>query len=156
MSNDIRYFKRKIFGGFDSHDVIKYIEELAGQRNKYKYLGEKLEKELAELNGELKRLQDELANADKRFLTYKVSALESASANLTELENSFSDIRMDMEATTSQVASEFDKITGTLEMLTSVMDKTGMRFSELRSIVEDEKCEMSVASELPHTPGFVL
>jgi chromosome segregation ATPase len=155
MGNDIRYFKRKIFGGFDSHDVIKYIEELAGQRNKYKYLGEKLEKELAVLNAELKRLQDELANADRRFLTYKVSALENASTNLTELENSFSDIRMDMENTTAQVSSEFEKITGTLEMLTSVLDKTGMRFSELRSIIEDEKGEMG-ASDLPETPGFVL
>ena len=60
MSGDVKHFKRRFFGGFDTTDVMLYIEELAAQRNKYKSTGDRLEAELKTLNAELHSLNSEI------------------------------------------------------------------------------------------------
>lgn len=137
MNGDVRHFRRKLFGGFDSHDVMRYIEELAGQRNKYKITGDKLESELKNLNTEIRRLQSALDESDQR-IRY---TLDEASSSIATLKDSYSDIQSEMETTTNTISNELAKLSSTLEILSSVIDKTGSRFSELQSTMHHDKTD---------------
>lgn len=145
MIGDIRHFRRRVFGGFDTSDVMKYIEELAGQRNKYKMTGDKLEAELKNLNAEIKRLQSELDSADKRIMDIKVRAVEDASESVSELKDKYTSIRTEMEVTTSTICSELSKLNDTLTTLSTMLDNTGYRFSELQTAVDEEKADAIAA-----------
>jgi chromosome segregation ATPase len=141
MSGDVRHFRRKFFGGFDTSDVMLYIEELAAQRNKYKTTGDKLELELKSLSSEIKRLQSELDSADRRISDIKVRSLDEAGNSITTLKETYTNIRTEMESTTSTISSELSRLNNTLASLSSVLDKTGYRFTELQTLVEHEKAE---------------
>lgn len=139
MSGDIRHFRRRLFGGFDENDVMRYIEELAAQRNKYKLTGDRLEKELFDLNAEIKSLQSELDDADRRIMEIKLRTLDEASDSLSSLNDSYSSMRSEVETTAFAISSELTKLSTTLSCLTTVLDKTGRRFTELQTLLEDEK-----------------
>ena len=148
MSGDIRHFRRRLFGGFDENDVMKYIEELAGQRNKYKLTGDRLEKDLKNLQYELDRLQGELNEADQRIMDIKINSLSQAGSNISSLKESYLNIRSQMENTAQTISGELSKLNSTLTLLSSVLDKTGFRFSELETSVEREKAAV-IASWQP-------
>lgn len=135
MNGDIRYFRRKLFGGFDSRDVMRYIEELAGQRNTYKMTGDKMELELKKLNGEIKRLQNELDEADRRIK----DTLGEASSNIASFKDKYASIQTEMETTTNAISNELAKLNSTLTDLSDVIDQTGSRFTELQAMVGHNK-----------------
>jgi chromosome segregation ATPase len=139
MSGDIRHFRRRFFGGFDENDVMRYIEELAAQRNKYKLTGDRLEKELFDLNAEIKSLQSELDEADRRIMEIKLKTLDEASDSLSSLNDSYSSMRSEVETTAYAISGELTKLSTTLSCLTSVLDKTGHRFTELQTLLAEEK-----------------
>lgn len=141
MISDVRHFKRRFFGGFDSHDVMAYIEELAAQRNKYKMSGDRLEAELKDLNAEIKRLQTELDEADRRIMDIKIKTLDEASGSISTLKDTYSNIRSEMESTTNTICSELSRLNSTLTLLSSVLDKTGSRFTELQAMLDRDKEE---------------
>ncbi len=145
MSGDIRHFRRRVFGGFDENDVMRYIEELAGQRNKYKLTGDRLEQDLKALQFELKRLQGELDNADRRIMDIKVKTLGQAGSNISSLKESYLNVRSELDETAKSISGELSKLNSTLTLLSSVLDKTGYSFSELESSVEQEKAEVVAA-----------
>ncbi len=142
MNGDVRHFKRKVFGGFDSRDVMRYIEELAGQRNRYKMTGDKLETELKNLNAEIKQLQCELDDTERRITDIKVKALDASSQDIMTLRDAYTEIRSEMETTTCSLTSEITNLSGTLSVLTAVLDKTSARFNELQAMMEHEKNEL--------------
>ncbi|UOO36996.1 hypothetical protein IZU99_06885 [Oscillospiraceae bacterium CM] len=148
MGGEIRHFRRRLFGGFDGNDVMRYIEELAAQRNKYKLTGDRLEAELKNLNAEIRRLQGDLDEADRRIMDIKVKSLEDASDSIQTLQETYSNIKTEMETTTSTICEELSKLNGTLSQLSSVLDKTGDRFSELQTTMEREKAA-ALAARLP-------
>ena len=145
MSGDIRHFRRRVFGGFDENDVMRYIEELAGQRNKYKLTGDRLEQDFKALQFELKRLQGELDNADRRIMELKVKTLGQAGSNISSLKESYLNVRSELDETAKSISGELSKLNSTLALLSSVLDKTGYSFSELESSVEQEKAEVAAA-----------
>jgi phage-related tail protein len=148
MSGDIRHFRRRLFGGFDENDVMRYIEELSGQRNKYKMSGDKLDQELRDLTYELKRLQGALDEADRRIMEITIRSLGQAGSNISSLKESYLNIRSEMEETARTISAELSKLGSTLTLLSSVLDKTGYRFNELETTVEREKAEI-IASWQP-------
>lgn len=142
MNGDVRHFRRKLFGGFDTHDVMRYIEELAGQRNKYKMTGDKMEHELRGLNAEIKRLQSELDDTERRITDIKVKALDASTRDFSTLRDAYTEIRSEMETTTCSISSELTTLNSALTDLTSVLDKTSERFAELHAMMEHEKAEL--------------
>jgi chromosome segregation ATPase len=114
MSGDIRRFRRRLFGGFDADDVMRYIEELASQRNKYKVTGDRLERELSGLNDEIRRLQGELDDADRRIMEIKLRTLEEATDSVSSLCDSYSTMRTEVEMTTGALSSELARLSATL------------------------------------------
>ena len=121
---------------------MRYIEELAAQRNKYKMTGDKLEQDLKDLSYELKRLQTELDDADRRIMDIKLKSLGQAGSNISSLKESYLNIRNEMEDTARSISSELSKLNSTLTLLSSVLDKSGYRFNELETTVEREKAEV--------------
>ncbi|NMA25686.1 MAG: hypothetical protein GX936_08480 [Clostridiales bacterium] len=142
MNGDVRHFRRKIFGGFDSRDVMRYIEELAGQRNRYKMTGDRLENELKNLNEEIKRLQSELDDTERRITEIKIKALDKSEHNFTTLKDAYTEIRSEMETTACSITREITNLNGTLTVLTSVLDRTSERFAEIQSMIDQEKSEL--------------
>jgi chromosome segregation ATPase len=133
MGGDVRHFRRKLFGGFDSHDVMQYIEELAAQRNKYMLSSDKQELELKNLNEKIKKLQTELNDADYRIK----QTLDAASSSIALLKDTYSDVQLEMETTTNAISTELAKLNSTLTLLSSIIDKTGSRFEELQTMGGD-------------------
>lgn len=152
MSGEVRHFRRRFFGGFDTNDVMLYIEELAAQRNKYKTTGDRLELELKNLTDEIKRLQADLDDADRRIMEIKVKSLDEANNSISTLKETYTNIRSEMETTTNTICSELGKLNNTLTTLSSVLDRTGYRFTELQTLVEHEKAEAlsSMSSRIIH------
>ena len=142
MSGDIRHFRRRLFGGFDEHDVMRYIEDLAAQRNKYKLTGDRKEQDIQNLQQELKRLQTELDDADRRITDIKGQSAQPSRRDIASLKESYQSIRTEMEETAQAISGELTKLGSTLTLLSSVLDKTGYRFSEIESGVEREKAEI--------------
>lgn len=142
MNGDVRHFRRKFFGGFDSRDVVRYIEELAGQRNRYKMTGDRLENELKTLNDEIKRLQSELDDTERRITEIKVKSLDASSRDISSLKDAYTDIRSEMETTACSITNEITNLNSTLTVLTSVIDRTSERFAEIQSMMEQEKYEL--------------
>lgn len=142
MNGDVRHFRRKFFGGFDSRDVVRYIEELAGQRNRYKMTGDRLENELKTLNDEIKRLQSELDDTERRITEIKVKSLDASSRDISSLKDAYTDIRSEMETTACSITNEITNLNSTLTVLTSVIDRTSERFAEIQSMMEQEKSEL--------------
>lgn len=140
-----RHFRRRLFGGFDQGDVISYIEELAAQRNKYKTAGAKLETELKNLTAEVKRLQAEVDDADRRIMDIRTRALEEASDSVKALNSAYSAIRSEVESAATTLCGELNKLGITLAELSTVLDKTTYRFSELQAATEQEKAEAIAA-----------
>ncbi len=142
MNGEIRHFRRKLFGGFDNRDVMRYIEELAGQRNRYKMTGDRLEDELRDLNAEIKRLQNELDDTERRITAIKVKSIDETSDELSTLQESYTEIRTEMETTACSITNEISNLSSTLSVLTSVLDRTSERFTELQVMMECEKDDL--------------
>jgi chromosome segregation ATPase len=147
-----RRFRRRIFGGFNTGDVISYIEDLAAQRNKYKTSGDKLELELRRLTAELRHLQAEVDDADKRIMDIRARALDEASDNVNALNASYSSIHSEVETTATSISGELGKLDVMLSELTSLLDQTSCRFQELQAMAEREKAEAVAAraARFPH------
>jgi hypothetical protein len=47
-----------------------------------------------------------------------------------------------METTTCSLTNEITNLSGTLSVLTAVLDKTSARFNELQAMIEHEKNEL--------------
>jgi len=143
MSGEIKNFKHKIIGGFDQNDVIDYITDLAAQRNSYEEENGVLKTELDEIRQKLSQSETELQDALRQITEVKVTALSDASSALSDLEGKFDNVRSDMEVTVAHIKSELSKIGDTLSLMSSVLDTTGKRFSELHGIVDEEKSAIS-------------
>ena len=148
MSGDIRHFRRRLFGGFDENDVMRYVEELAAQRNKYKMSGDRLDQELKTLDHELRRLQGQLDEADRRIMEIKVKSLGEAGGSITTLKASYQNIRTEVEETAHAISGELSKLNSTLTLLSTTLDKTGYGFTEMEAAVEQEKAAV-IASWQP-------
>ena len=59
MKGEKEFFRKKVFGGFNRDDVIKYITGLAEERNEALEAKEKAEKKARALAEEIKKLREE-------------------------------------------------------------------------------------------------
>ena len=71
MIGEKEFFRKRVFGGFNRDDVIKYISELAQERNAAIEAKEKAEKKARVLAEEVKRLREETGNTSSAKITIK-------------------------------------------------------------------------------------
>lgn len=139
MSGEVRRFRRKLFGGFDTCDVMRYIEELASQRNQYKLSGDKLGTELQQFKSEIAALREQLSDADRRVSELSFHSIEDASVSVEALKDTYTGIRTEMEAISSIIGAELDRLSGTLTNLSNAFEQTDTRLGEITSAIEQEK-----------------
>ncbi|MCL2228006.1 MAG: hypothetical protein FWB97_10365, partial [Oscillospiraceae bacterium] len=57
MSGEIKFFRKRFFGGFNRDDVVKYISKLAQERNEFKNAKDTAEAEAKTMAGEVEPLR---------------------------------------------------------------------------------------------------
>jgi len=60
MNGEKAFFRKKVFGGFNRDDVVKYIAKIAEERNEALAAKEKIKKEMQALEDEIKSLNDQI------------------------------------------------------------------------------------------------
>lgn len=140
MRNEIGNFKNKLFGGFDRHDVVNYIEEIAAARNQYRQEAETLREQVEELTARVEtaesaeeRARADAADADHRAEEIRITAVQDAAAALADLEEKYREIRMDMEVTAAHVRCELTRIGESIQGLLQAFTTTEEKISALRA-----------------------
>jgi len=77
MKGEKEFFRKKLIGGFNREDVVKYLAKLAKERNEAIEAQEKAEDDAKEMAEEVKMLRDEIKNL-------KAEAAKKASMQATE------------------------------------------------------------------------
>ena len=121
--SEMNGFKRRVFGGFDRRDVVKYIEELASERNA-------LLKENEKLRGELDGIE-EVQSASK-------PAVADACEILSSLEKEYSILCADVEVSAAHLKCESEAAGKRMASVTELLKDTGERISHLRQELEQE------------------
>ncbi len=152
MSPDNKTFRRKLIGGFNRGDVIKYIESLAGERNDYKSRCaerdaqlEKIQNEYAELSDTVDSLRRELDEAQNRADEYKLSVLDSTEKAVDELFEQYNIVRYDMDGAVARINSELSKVSETLSKMSEILDKGTSSIQVMSDYIDSEK--ISILSE---------
>jgi chromosome segregation ATPase len=138
MSGEVRCFRRRLFG-FDANDVMQYISELAAQRNQYKRAGDRLEAEITQFKNEIAALRDRLAETERRVSEIGRQSLDSAALELSALQATYENLRSEMEDIAEILASELNRLGGTLTSLSAAFDETDVRLRDISSALENEK-----------------
>ena len=71
MKGEKEYFRKKVFGGFNRDDVIKYIARIADERNEAIAAKEKAQKDAKALADEIKQLREQLNKPAPFFPEFK-------------------------------------------------------------------------------------
>ena len=114
-------FRRNLFGGFNREDVIKYIEQLSAERNKYKNDCLRLEGEAEELRA---RLDEALRRAEaeaKRADEIRIAAAKDAAEMVRALEEKYEKVRIEMEETLSNLKSDILRANDSLSVVTDIL-----------------------------------
>ena len=131
-------FKTQVFGGFDRHDVIDYIEKLAAQRNAYQKERDTLEQRRDELELENSALKGELADVKTRLQqaidgaqAARQEAAEKALAIVNDAREACAAIRSDVAGSAKKVQAELTVTAGAMDGITASLDAADARFEAL-------------------------
>lgn len=147
MGEENEIFKSKVFGGFDRHDVSKYIEGLAAERNSLKEENERLreqldlmEKEYSEKSNEdslrIAQLEEELAQ--ERIRPHE-AAIAGAEEIMSEFRRKYREFREDMELSLAHTRCELTKAKECTDGLWNMFDITEKRIDEMDKSVSELK-----------------
>ena len=143
VSGEKGNFKGRVFGGFNRHDVIDYIETLATERNE-------LSRENERLRGQVEALEERLEEAsqpapgpeaqpedDGRQELLK--ALEQAEQILRDVKREYDNVCADLKINVSQADHEMKQISAKLSGLQSSLDAAGERLEAVSAQLEEKR-----------------
>ncbi|MDR2358137.1 MAG: hypothetical protein LBD92_08680 [Oscillospiraceae bacterium] len=153
MLGDIRRFRREILGGFNRRDVVSYIKELSGERDRHRETAERLEAELRTLSADADslraeimacgerdaKLREELRAARQRAREAGNSAFDGALRRISEIKHMYSGMRSDIAETAERVRAELGRAGDSAALMSTVFDKLGKHFDDLRAAVSEEQ-----------------
>jgi len=107
MKGEIKYFRKRFFGGFNREDVVEYIAKLAQERNGFREARNVAEQEAQKLSIEIEALRLEIEEAkceadkgrdakdaleqDKQTLASLIASLRDESATLRDKVDTLND-----------------------------------------------------------------
>lgn len=130
-------FKGRVFGGFNRHDVIDYIEKLAGERNDLLRENQKLQGRIEALEERLERAEDKRAAEEARSVAAK--ALEDAKGILEDVISGYEGVCGDININVSQAAHELGAVNVKLTTLQETLKSAGERLDEVREKFGDSE-----------------
>ena len=101
MKDGAKQFRRPLFGGFDRHDVTKYIIKLADERNKAIQAckdAESKHQELLDAIAELHKRNVDITRAQAATIMPNTLILETASETFARLEGAIAGLHKELEA----------------------------------------------------------
>ena len=122
-------FKGRVFGGFNRHDVIDYIEKLAGERNDILRENQKLQGRIDALEERLERAEDKRAAEEARSVAAK--ALEDAKGILEDVISGYEGVCGDININVSQAAHELGAVNVKLATLQETLRTAGEELSKV-------------------------
>ena len=136
-------FKGRVFGGFNRHDVIDYIETLADERNR-------LARENERLRGQLEALEERLAREPEETPAPETEpsqdlegsrrelreALERARTVLKDVKSEYDAVCADIKIDATQTSHELTRIDTKLTGLMTSLSDAGKRVSDIGAELE--------------------
>ena len=109
MSGEVKFFRKRFFGGFNRDDVVKYISKLAQERNEYKSAREAAEAQTKAMTEEVEPLRIEAQKA--REIVEKVAqesgflleAKEKAENETEKLRHEINSLKLELAEVKSRV-----------------------------------------------------
>ncbi len=141
-------FKTQVFGGFDRHDVIEYIEKLAAQRNAYQKerddltaLNEELAGAKSALEAELEQVKEELRSAVDGAQAARREAAEKALSVVGEARQACAAVRADVEESARKVRAELTVTAEAIGGITASLDAADQRFQAIAAEISASRGE---------------
>jgi len=138
MTGEIKFFRKRFIGGFNRQDVIDYIAELAKERDKNLALKDKAQMEVQALTEMVAKLRFERDEVIRLANEYKSEVLDSARKTLAELEASFETLCAGFEQESTSICTQLETARSIIAILPSALKETGLQFSELKALLDDE------------------
>ena len=152
MPQETGNFKSRLFGGFDRHDVIEYIEELAAERNALQRENEELRAQLDEAM-EMEPavstdLGEDAAKSVEQYKKQKSEILAKTKETLCDLWEKYDSVCGDLKVNVTQIQGELTDMGVLLGGLVDSMASVGLRLKELYdSIYDDVDSDDDVSEE---------
>lgn len=121
-------------GGFNRMDVVKYIECLAAERNKYKSEAEALTDELSLTEQKVESLEKNAVNQEKALADLESTRLRLCEEMRSIIENTrdeYSSMKTEAEQSAAHLREELMKLCGDCEKLIALLDKSEGRLAAL-------------------------
>ena len=139
MTGEVDFFRKRFIGGFDRKDVVDYIAKLAGERNALADARDKAVQEVNELTIQVDSLRRELAESIRYAESFKVEEIAKAKIVLLEIETEFEALSVDAKSSVAGASNQLRTIVNTIEGVSSMLDSTGAKIAELKSLMDDNK-----------------
>lgn len=157
MKGERGNFKSRVFGGFNRHDVIDYIETLAGERNalaqenerlrgKIDALTERLEEALAPEPEQDEQTSEPEPEADG--LSRARDALAQARGVLSDVKREYDAVCTDIKINATQTDRELNQISLRLRGLRDSLAAAGERLEALGAGLHEEAEENDRAEHI--------
>lgn len=138
MDGEVNFFRKKFIGGFNRQDVVEYVTKLAKERNEMSAERDKALQSLRALEAESAAVRTELDDLRKSIGDYKVKALLDAAERLSELEEGFNQLQLEVGKATADVRAELESAVTTVSGVPSIFKWAGEKINELKSTLDDE------------------
>jgi len=138
MDGEVNFFRKKFIGGFNRQDVVEYVTKLAKERNEMSAERDKALQSLRALEAETAAVRTELDDLRKSIGDYKVKALLDAAERLSELEEGFNQLQLEVGKATADVRAELESAVTTVSGVPSIFKWAGEKINELKSTLDDE------------------
>lgn len=144
MKGERGNFKGRVFGGFNRHDVIDYIETLAAQRNELSRDNEKLREQVEaleeRLDAEIPPINEPEAEREDGRRELR-DALEEARQVLSGVKSEYDAICTDIKINAAQTNHELKLIAAKLTGLQDSLSAAGERLEAIGAELSEETGE---------------
>ena len=137
MTGEIKFFRKRFIGGFNRHDVVDYIADLARERDENLALREKTEQDIQALMAEIDSLKLERDEAKRLAAEYKSEVLNAARKTLSEFEVSFNKLCMGFNIESIGICEQLEAARSIIEMLPGTLKEAGSMFSGLKALLDE-------------------
>lgn len=130
MKGERGNFKGRVFGGFNRHDVIDYIETLAAERNELSCENERLRGQINALEERLEQEPEEPVEQEDSRRELR-DALEEAREVLNGVKSEYDAVCTDIKINATQTDHELKLITAKLTGLQASLADAGKRLEAI-------------------------
>ena len=158
MRDSGKKFRRPLFGGFNRHDVIKYITNLADQRNKALQACAEAEcnqQNLLDAIAELHKRNVDICREVTESKALKFSVLETAAETFLQLERAVSKLHKEIDKACGKTPADLISAAHSVGQILPMIKESRLMLDAIhesfKDELDDDEDESSAESEKPYT-----